>query len=99
MYILTLLCVCQREREREREGGGTLFAVQQQWGVWGKTRGTVLLRYNHIGSFMLTLHLHVLPSKLAGEFHADCEVACVTLGSFMLPVKIHVLLGEVSSCL
>jgi len=27
---------------------------------------------------MLTVKLHVLLSKLAGEYHADCEVACVT---------------------
>jgi hypothetical protein len=31
-----------------------------------------------LGSVMLTVKLHVLLSKLAGECHADCEVTCVT---------------------
>ena len=52
--------------------------MQQELGVWEKTGGTVLLRYSEIGSFMLTVKLHVLLSKLAGECHADCEVTCVT---------------------
>ena len=33
---------------------------------------------NWLGSVMLTVKLHVLLSKLAGECHADCEVTCVT---------------------
>jgi hypothetical protein len=55
-----------------------LFAVQQELGVREKTRGTVLLRYNQIGSFTLTVKFLVLLSKPAGEFHADCEVPFVT---------------------